>query len=98
IAAEMAVAVEKGLQRTLGGIPVTFGKMPPTGIPKPECGKRKGNRIDITRRNSGHLETIAGGMIRPLALGMFVAQESLFLRRGDETAVDKKRGGWIMRE
>jgi hypothetical protein len=37
-------------------------------------------------------------MIRPLAFGMFIAQESLFLHRSDETAVDKKCGRWIMRE
>jgi hypothetical protein len=72
--------------------------MPPAGITQTECGKRKGHRIDITRRYTGHLKTIAGGMIRPLAFGMFIAQESLFLHRSDETAVDKKCGRWIMRE
>jgi hypothetical protein len=37
-------------------------------------------------------------MIRPLAFGVFIAQKSLFLHRGDKAAVDKKRGRWIMRE
>ena len=97
VAAEVAVAVEQGVQGPVRGVPVAPGEMAAARVlEEADLGKREGDKIDLVGFYAGKLEAEAGGMKGPPVLGVLVTDKTLLLGRRHEFTVDQQGGRGVV--